>query len=170
MIRVLYCHTIRRPASGYVQGMNDLSAPFFDAFLREYSVSEAKIKVSLSEFRQVEADVFWCLGKLLDTVQDVFTFNQAGLYRQIATLKEIVQRADNSLFLHLERIGVDFSQFSFRWFNCLMLREFPLCFAERIWDTYLAEGELGFSEFHLYVCAAFLSRLSSTLQTMEFQV
>jgi hypothetical protein len=45
-----------------------------------------------------------------------------------------------------------------------------LCYAKRIWDTYLAEGELGFNEFHIYVCAAYLCRLSSTLQNMEFQV
>lgn len=94
MIRVLYCHAIRRPASGYVQGMNDLSAPLYDAFLREFSVDETKIKISIAEFRQVEADVFWCLGILLDTVQDVFTFNQAGLYRQVTILKGIMQRAD----------------------------------------------------------------------------
>jgi hypothetical protein len=96
MVRVLYCHTIRRPASGYVQGMNDLSAPLFDVFLRDFCVDETKIKLSLGEFKQVEADVFWCLGKLLDTVQDLFTFNQAGLYRQIAALKGIVQRADST--------------------------------------------------------------------------
>lgn len=71
---------------------------------------------------------------------------------------------------HLDKIGIDFAQFSFRWFNCLMLREFPLCYAERIWDTYVAEGEHGFNDFHKYVCAAFLCRLSSKLQTLDFQV
>ena len=38
-----------------------------------------------------------------------------------------------------------------------------------MWDTYMAEGTDGFSNFHLYVCAAFLVRFSSRLLKMEFQ-
>ena len=40
----------------------------------------------------------------------------------------------------------------------------------RMWDTYMAEGQSGFSEFHLYVCAAFLVKWSEQLQKMDFQV
>lgn len=35
LLRVLYCWSIRRPATGYVQGINDLATPFFDVFIRE---------------------------------------------------------------------------------------------------------------------------------------
>jgi hypothetical protein len=34
--RVLYIWAIRHPASGYVQGINDLITPFFVVFLAEY--------------------------------------------------------------------------------------------------------------------------------------
>lgn len=34
--RVLYIWAIRHPASGYVQGINDLITPFFVVFLTEY--------------------------------------------------------------------------------------------------------------------------------------
>jgi len=34
--RVLYIWAIRHPASGYVQGLNDLITPFFVVFLTEY--------------------------------------------------------------------------------------------------------------------------------------
>ncbi len=37
-----------------------------------------------------------------------------------------------------------------------------------MWDSYLAEGEGGFREFHLYVCAAFLQKFSPTLLKMDF--
>ena len=46
----------------------------------------------------------------------------------------------------------------------------------RMWDTYLAEGTApvadctGFSEFHVYVCAAFLTKWSEQLRSMDFQV
>jgi len=34
--RILFIWAIRHPASGYVQGMNDLVTPFFVVFLQEY--------------------------------------------------------------------------------------------------------------------------------------
>jgi hypothetical protein len=36
MIRILYIWTMRHPASGYVQGINDLVAPLLLVFLTEY--------------------------------------------------------------------------------------------------------------------------------------
>lgn len=41
---------------------------------------------------------------------------------------------------HLEKEGLQFIQFAFRWVNCLLLREVPFALAVRLWDTYLAEG------------------------------
>ncbi len=35
--RVLYVWAVRHPASGYVQGINDLLTPFFTVFLSEYT-------------------------------------------------------------------------------------------------------------------------------------
>lgn len=34
--RILYVWAIRHPASGYVQGINDLVTPFFQVFLSAY--------------------------------------------------------------------------------------------------------------------------------------
>ena len=34
--RILYVWAIRHPASGYVQGINDLVCPFFQVFLSAY--------------------------------------------------------------------------------------------------------------------------------------
>jgi hypothetical protein len=34
--RILYVWAIRHPASGYVQGINDLVTPFFQVFLSSY--------------------------------------------------------------------------------------------------------------------------------------
>ena len=60
-------------------------------------------------------------------------------------------------------------QFSFRWMNCLLLRELPLPAILRLWDTYLSEERKGFDNFHVYVCAVLLKIFSETLQTMQFQ-
>ena len=42
----------------------------------------------------VEADSFWCLSKLLEGIQDNYTFAQPGIQRQVAKLKELIHRID----------------------------------------------------------------------------
>ncbi len=37
--RILYIWAIRHPASGYVQGINDLATPFFVVFLTDFVVT-----------------------------------------------------------------------------------------------------------------------------------
>lgn len=54
--------------------------------------------------------------------------------------------------------------------NCLLMRELPPKMVIRMWDTYMAESGDGFSDFHIYVCAAFLIRWSEQLKEMDFQV
>lgn len=50
------------------------------------------------------------------------------------------RRVDEKTSAHLQAQGVEFLQFSFRWVNCLLLRELPFHLGVRLWDTYLAEG------------------------------
>jgi hypothetical protein len=58
--------------------------------------------------------------------------------------------------------------FSFRWMNCLLMREFSIKAIIRLWDTYFVEDD-GFETFHVYVCASFLLTWSERLREMEFQ-
>lgn len=159
LLRILYCWSIRRPATGYVQGINDLVTPFYDVFFNSPH----------SDMFEVEADTFWCLSNLLDTIQDSYTFNQSGIYRQVTLLREISHRMDPQLIKHLDIEGIEFIQFAFRWMNCLLLREFSLPIIQRLWDSYLSEGLDGFKSFHPYVCAAFLLKWRRELQVLEFQ-
>jgi hypothetical protein len=46
-------------------------------------------------------------------------------------------RIDQGLAAHLEKQGVEFIQFGFRWINCLLMREVPSKLVIRMWDTYL---------------------------------
>ncbi|KAF7537445.1 hypothetical protein G7Z17_g12855 [Cylindrodendrum hubeiense] len=172
--RVLYVWAVRHPASGYVQGINDLVTPFWQVFLSIY-IGDPNIESGMdpgqlpkSVLDAVEADTFWCLTKLLDGIQDHYIVAQPGIQRQVAALRDLTARIDANLSKHLEREGVEFIQFSFRWMNCLLMREITVKNTIRMWDTYLAE-EQGFSEFHLYVCAAFLVKWTDKLVHMDFQ-
>ncbi|XP_076331386.1 TBC1 domain family member 22B-like isoform X2 [Tachypleus tridentatus] len=98
--RILYIWAIRHPASGYVQGMNDLLTPFFVVFLQEVvpsgSVAETYEVSLLSKecLEVIEADSYWCLSKLLDGIQENYTFAQPGIQRKINTLKDLMKRID----------------------------------------------------------------------------
>ncbi|XP_068611166.1 TBC1 domain family member 22A [Brachionichthys hirsutus] len=171
--RILFIWAIRHPASGYVQGINDLVTPFFVVYVFEYIEEEVENfdVSSLQEeaLRNIEADSFWCMSKLLDGIQDNYTFAQPGIQRKVKALEELVSRIDESVHRHMHHYEVEYLQFAFRWMNNLLMRELPLRCTIRLWDTYQAEPE-GFSHFHLYVCAAFLVRWrKEILEERDFQ-
>jgi len=119
--------------------------------------------------RDVEADTYWCVSKLLDGIQDNYTFAQPGIQMKVKMLEELVSRIDEQVHRHLDRHEVRYLQFAFRWMNNLLMREVPLPCTIRLWDTYQSEPD-GFSHFHLYVCAAFLVRWrKEILEERDFQ-
>lgn len=141
--RILYVWAIRHPASGYVQGINDLVTPFWQVFLGAY-IANPDIEFGMDPGQlprpvldAVEADCFWCLTKLLEGIQDNYVSTQPGIQRQVAGLRDLTTRIDATLAKHLEQEGVEFIQFSFRWMNCLLMREISIKNTIRMWDTYM---------------------------------
>ena len=174
--RILFIWNMRHPGSGYVQGINDLCLPFLVTYLNDYfkvSLTDASVsKKGLEEMgpeklELIEADVYWCLCKVIDNSQDVYTAYQAGAQKMIARIKEILKRVNGNLYYHIVSKEVDFMHFAFRWINCFLLREFPLDRAVRMWDTYISEEE-SFAEFHVYVCTAFLVHWEKEILEKEF--
>ena len=119
--RLLFIWAIRHPASGYVQGINDLATPFMVVFILDELLDGnlEKIKTlgqpdtgteKLDEDIQwsIEADTFWCLTRLLDTIQDHFTFAQPGIQRQVQALEDIIKRVDGQLHEHLTGNQVEY--------------------------------------------------------------
>ncbi|KPP74041.1 TBC1 domain family member 22B-like [Scleropages formosus] len=171
--RILFIWAIRHPASGYVQGINDLVTPFFVVFLSEFVEEDVEnfdvSSLPLEIQRNIEADSFWCMSKLLDGIQDNYTFAQPGIQIKVKALEELVSRIDEDVHSHFQRYEVEYLQFAFRWMNNLLMRELPLRCTIRLWDTYQAEAD-GFSHFHLYVCAAFLIEWRKEILSMvDFQ-
>lgn len=154
--RILYIWSIRHPASGYVQGMNDLVTPYFVTYLSEFIPGHSLADVESfqvsslpdSVLRAVEADSFWSFSKLLDSIQDNYTFAQPGIQRLVNLLSRVMSRVDANLHDHLMRNSVQYLQFAFRWMNNLLIRELPLRCIVRLWDTYLAEGAVASAPTH----------------------
>lgn len=162
--RILYVWAIRHPASGYVQGINDLVTPFFEVFLSPYVDCDPELFdcscLPPTVLAAIEADTFWCLSKLLDGIQDNYISQQPGIHRLVRRMGELIKRIDGEfcffqtdasvhtndtdqfsiiapLAQHLEEQGVEFMQFAFRWMNCLLMREISVKCTIRMWDTYL---------------------------------
>eukprot|EP01134_Creolimax_fragrantissima_P007662 CFRG7662T1 len=170
--RLLYIWAIRHPASGYVQGINDLATPFFVVFLYSHTAPGTDVEnlviseVEQEALKEIEADTFWCLSKLLDGIQDNYTSSQPGIQRKVHRLEELIVRLDASLHDHLMRHDVQYIHFAFRWMNCMLMRDIPLRCTIRMWDAYLSETN-GFASLHLYVCAAFLTKWSSHIRACD---
>jgi len=175
MERALYVWALRHPASGYVQGINDLITPLIAVFLSPKMPPGETLEsldlnacISQEELEEVEADAYWGLTKILGDIQDNYIIGQPGIQRAVLRLKEIVRRVDESLHEHLTKNDLDLLHVAFRWLNCLLLREFSLRCGIRLWDTLIAEQD-GFSVFHVYVCAVFLVHWGPALKDMDFQ-
>lgn len=141
--RILYVWAIRHPASGYVQGINDLATPFWQVFLGMY-ITDLNIESGMDPGQlprpvldAVEADTYWCITKLLDGIQDNYIVGQPGIHRQVAALRDLTTRIDAGLAKHFENESVEYMQFSFRWMNCLLMRELSTRNVIRMWDTYM---------------------------------
>jgi hypothetical protein len=180
LTRVLYIWSLRHPASGYVQGFNDLCIPFFIVyFLEKFPEKniDTILKLDENEFKklseetltEIETTIYFSLTKLLDRIQTNYTINQPGITLMIKKMELIIQKVDPKLYEYLKKYEIDYVQFCFRWMNCFLIREFPVKLILRLWDAYFSE-EKGFSEFHLYVCACLLLTFSEKLKAMtEFQ-
>lgn len=142
--RVLRVYSVRHPATGYVQGMNDLITPLIYVFTAdevnsrsswntillcivfdEYSeaVDEALEHVTEERWIAIEGMVFVCLCRILDGIQDHFTRDQPGIQRKLYQVSELVTRLNPALATFLDDIGVQWNMFAYRWMVCFLVRQ-----------------------------------------------
>lgn len=191
MERVLFVWAVRQPASGYVQGLNDVLLPLMVVSLSDRSGQPpdrigADVLESLSDedLGEVEADCYWCASKILSEILDHYTHNFPGIQRMAAHLREILMRIDAPLVSHLEAQNINLFQTCFQWIACLMVRELPIACCVRLWDTFIAESAVtamghragngdcrsaGFEVFLVYFLACFTAYFSPRLQAMDLE-
>ena len=180
LIHILFIWHARHPASGYVQGINDLVVPFIMIFTNDYieidfenfKFLDEKLKLTEQEAQNIEADSYWCLCKILDYILDNYTFS--GIEKSFGKIIEIVKKIDLDLYKHFVKQGQEVNiqegeifQFFLGWVNCLLVRELSpnMCF--RLFDTYISVDE-GFSVMHLYVCSALFLKFGKKFLEMDY--
>lgn len=181
MRRILYIYGMLNPKKNYVQGMNEILTPLLVVFLSdrikgtnekelEQFLERTSLQGCFSEkgLDNAEADVFWAFTELVNLVEDNFVCDHPGILRRVELLEQIVTQVDPALAAHLSKVGVEFLQFSFRWMNCLLMRELPFKLVVHLWDALLAEED-GMKDVHVYICAAMMVRFSEELQMKDFE-
>eukprot|EP00929_Paragymnodinium_shiwhaense_P007504 TRINITY_DN11142_c0_g1_i1.p1 TRINITY_DN11142_c0_g1~~TRINITY_DN11142_c0_g1_i1.p1 ORF type:complete len:441 (-),score=56.08 TRINITY_DN11142_c0_g1_i1:400-1722(-) len=189
MERILFIWSVRHPASGYVQGLNDVLLPFVISYQAERAgvtnlfdgrwESQTLFAVSGDELDAVEADCYHCFTKIMNEVVENYTPGQPGLQKAAVLMRSVMLRCDAELVEHLEAEGVDVKMIALRWLGCLMVRELPLPLCLRLWDTCIAEMSQqaspgGFFGFLIYFCISFVLSHSTRLcgapfdELMEF--
>ncbi|EGG23369.1 RabGAP/TBC domain-containing protein [Cavenderia fasciculata] len=120
---------------------------------------------------KVEADIYWCLSSLLNSVKPYATNTGCGLPAEgmMKKLSKLVQESNEELYNHFMKQQIDFSHFSFRWMVCFLVRDVSFETGVKLWDRYMCDkNNEGFSLLHISLCAALLSDWSSDLLNMEF--
>jgi 5'-3' exonuclease len=92
-----------------------------------YEINEKEIdEMDQESLIKVEADVFWCLSKLVDDVQDNYTDMQPGVHKIINKMKKLIEQADQAVLTHLDQLDINFMDFAYRWVSCYLTREFNI--------------------------------------------
>ena len=112
-IRLLYIWSMKHPASGYVQGFNDLCVPFFIVYFLEAYKNDSILDVINSDIDKnvitddvlfdIEVNVYNSLSKLLDRIQTHYTYNQPGIINMIKRMEKSIQVVDKSLYEYLKK-------------------------------------------------------------------
>ena len=98
VVNVLYVWAVRHPASGYVQGMNDLLAVFLVVLVDEVSEGDPGDVATLSDdvLDDVAADAYGLLNGVLESLDDHYVHRQPGLQRTIEEVDGLLRRVDAS--------------------------------------------------------------------------
>jgi hypothetical protein len=198
LARVLLVWAVHHPVTGYFQGLNDLASPFLYSFLSHHSTyqvgrrrffynqdqGEAEAEEERdgsrpdTEFtpgllQRAEADVYWCLCTLMESVEHLNANSKCGVHGEamMAQLETLIKMIDAPLDAHMKSEKLEYVHFAFPWMLCLFVREVSLDMLLVMWDFYAAHEQglrHGFSVMHVYVCAAFLLRFRKDIIRSEF--
>lgn len=86
---------MRHPASGYVQGINDVATPFIVVFLSEHlelNLDSLDAPAQLHDLTEeqlngVEGDSYYCLSKILDGILDNYTSSWPGIQKSFVRIE-----------------------------------------------------------------------------------
>jgi hypothetical protein len=122
--RVLGIYSLRHPATGYVQGMNDVVIPLLFVFTSEFTSSKSHLNcegkflivcspvyedeeksqalqrldgLSEDDWIAIEAKCFWSFSRVLESIQDHYTRDQPGIQKKVFYLRQLINQIDSKI-------------------------------------------------------------------------
>jgi len=133
MNRILFLFAKQHPELGYIQGMNELVAPFVYVYLWDAMPCD-----SCWEFNDREAEAFGAFNCFFSSFLSPLYENVAHLQEKLQQAQQLLHRWDPQLSDHLQRYQVDWQLFGTRWLKLCLCREFELPELLKIWDVLLS--------------------------------
>ena len=103
------------------------------------------------------------MSNVVDSILDYFFPSSTGIQRALIKIQDILSRIDQPLVNHFREEQLEMMHFSFRWLNCMFIREFPLDLLFRLWDGFLSIND-GFRVLSMYVAAALILKWKEKLK------
>eukprot|EP01125_Pyxidicula_operculata_P008596 TRINITY_DN2874_c1_g1_i3.p1 TRINITY_DN2874_c1_g1~~TRINITY_DN2874_c1_g1_i3.p1 ORF type:complete len:327 (-),score=33.70 TRINITY_DN2874_c1_g1_i3:37-1017(-) len=177
--RILFVWSVENRHISYFQGLNDLASLFFIVSLTSCfghltddteRAKDKKFEDYLSIYLPaIEADTYWCISELMQTLVSQHPIASGGVHAEsmMSIFRIYSEQLEPELISHLDKVGIEFAHFSFRWMLCLMTREFSTGNSIKLWDTYIIKHPNGFTQFHIFVCIALLIELRPLLMETD---
>ena len=62
-------------------------------------------KLPIEQLKNLEADSYWCMSKLLDRIQENYVFCQPGIQNNVKALENLIKRIDSKHFKNFHSLS-----------------------------------------------------------------
>ncbi|GJQ09658.1 hypothetical protein GpartN1_g1449.t1 [Galdieria partita] len=167
MNRILFLFAKRHPQLGYIQGMNEMVAPFVYVYLGDGHL--------FWEEKQREAEAFIAFERFFYSFVSCLYQNISCLQDRLVQADHLLKEWDPILWQHLNRYQVDWLLFGRRWLQLCLCREFELPELFKIWDVLISipndslrwKWLIGFMVVMMIHCKSLLLSCSSFQQCIS---
>lgn len=130
--RVLFMVALNNKKLSYVQGMNEVCAVLYYTFAQD----------PLGSYEDVEADVFYCMTRLLSTsLQDAFSSSMDhtpnGIAFRLHSFDALLKKKDPQMHEFLHSVKIEPAHYALTWVLLLFAQEVRLTDCQRLWDSIL---------------------------------
>ena len=127
-----------------------------------------EILSSEREMRKIEGVTFWCALRFIDRNKSIFEESSMRTGEFIHSFADLVALRDRELDDLFGRLNINYFHFAFRWFICLLQREFPSQWLMTMWDTYISQPNI--QELFPHICFTYLQSFRhELLHSAEFE-
>ena len=107
----------------------------------------------------IEADVYWCMSKMLEYVVKNYTHGFGGQHEAYSKVQELLYKIDEELYSHLLKEKIDLFALSFRCISTMLLRMFDPLVGLRLFDTFISYEE-EYPTLMIYLIIAILEKFA----------